>query len=111
MFTTKLRPGIINDAELFDSQFTVYCSDRDYIKVGVERGRGSLIAVRSGISVNVFSYSVDDTTDNKIVGGRYIGIEEVPFQAFVLTDKNTCGGVIYDEEYIVTAAHLSKELK
>ncbi|VVD03130.1 unnamed protein product [Leptidea sinapis] len=105
MFTTKLRPGIINDAELFDSQFTVYCSDRDYIKVGVERGRGSLIAV------HVFSYSVDDTTDNKIVGGRYIGIEEVPFQAFVLTDKNTCGGVIYDEEYIVTAAHLSKELK
>ncbi|VVC94771.1 unnamed protein product [Leptidea sinapis] len=54
---------------------------------------------------DVFSYSDDDTTDNKIVGGRYIRIEQVPFQAFVLTDKNTCGGVIYSKKCVMTAAH------
>ncbi|VVC94709.1 unnamed protein product [Leptidea sinapis] len=54
---------------------------------------------------DVFSYSDDDTTDNKIVGGRYISIEEVPFQAFIKTEKNVCGGVIFSKIFILTAAH------
>lgn len=51
---TWLLPGI-NDAELFDSRYNVYRTDRDYERVGLKMGGGTLIAVHRALVTNIFN--------------------------------------------------------
>ncbi|XP_044262514.1 trypsin-1-like [Tribolium madens] len=48
----------------------------------------------------------DSRIDNRIVGGRWMSIYDVPWQVSVQYNKaHICGGSIISDKYIVTAAH------
>ncbi|KAH8380912.1 hypothetical protein KR200_004104, partial [Drosophila serrata] len=41
----------------------------------------------------------------RIIGGNYVPIESVPWQVALLNETHTCGGSVYNERVILTAAH------
>lgn len=43
--------------------------------------------------------------EHRIVGGRQISIADAPWQVAVLTRGSRCGGTIFNERIILTAAH------
>ncbi|KAH8324514.1 hypothetical protein KR074_009273, partial [Drosophila pseudoananassae] len=43
--------------------------------------------------------------ENRIIGGSDTPIAKVPWQVFLTTSDSTCGGSIYKNNFIITAAH------
>ncbi|KAH8324261.1 hypothetical protein KR074_002673, partial [Drosophila pseudoananassae] len=56
------------------------------------------------ISVGVISANELPRPEGRIVGGTYVPIEDVPWQVVLLVGER-CGGSIYNEWIILTAAH------
>lgn len=48
---TWLLPGIF-DEEIFDPRYSVYRTDRDYERLGLTKGGGTLVAIRRGLTVD-----------------------------------------------------------
>ncbi|XP_034101562.2 trypsin alpha-like [Drosophila albomicans] len=57
--------------------------------------------------LNILIISVDSYyVDNRIIGGQDVTIEEAPWQiALLLNNEFICGGSIYSELFVITAAH------
>ncbi|XP_060665947.1 trypsin-like [Drosophila nasuta] len=57
--------------------------------------------------LNILTISVDSYyVDNRIIGGQDVTIEEAPWQiALLLNNEFICGGSIYSELFVITAAH------
>lgn len=55
---------------------------------------------------NKTTIKLNDNSQDKIVGGQPVIIEQYPYQASVRhLDHHICGGVILDYNTIITAAH------